>query len=234
MVVTPQLSALLQSMGNVGMSKAYEVDQENLSALTQDSMFQELLMQEIESRQAVVSSEEILADLDGTPTFEYAGILAREPLTSGTLAGRSAANSWSTGADTGSIMEKIERIAKSYGVDPNLVREVVRAESNFNPNAVSKAGAKGLMQLMDRTARSLQVTNPFDPEQNIKGGTRYLRDLLRKYDGNVKVALAAYNAGPGRVDRLDIDTDAEFAAKAAQLPKETQRYVEKITNRLNG
>jgi soluble lytic murein transglycosylase-like protein len=130
------------------------------------------------------------------------------------------------------ISEKINKIATAYGVDPDLVREVVRAESNFNPNAVSRAGAKGLMQLMDSTARMLRVRNVFDPEQNIAGGTKYLRDLLNRYNGNVKVALAAYNAGPGRIKQLGIDTDEELEAKADLLPQETQRYVAKITSRL--
>ena len=88
------------------------------------------------------------------------------------------------------------------------------------------------MQLMDSTARMLRVRNAYDPEQNLVGGTKYLRDLLQRFDGNVKVALAAYNAGPGRIQKLGIDTDEELEAKFSLLPQETQRYVEKITQRL--
>lgn len=114
------------------------------------------------------------------------------------------------------------------GVSSSLVKAVIQAESGFNANAVSTAGAKGLMQLMDATGQSLGVSNPFDPQENIEGGTRYLSGLLRKYNGNEAVALAAYNAGPGRVDRLGIRTDEDLKEKLDLLPKETQNYVAKV------
>jgi soluble lytic murein transglycosylase-like protein len=110
-------------------------------------------------------------------------------------------------------------------VAPELIRAVIRAESSFRPDAVSPAGAKGLMQLMDETAQWLGVRDPFDPRQNIDGGTRYLSWLLRKYDGNVMSALAAYNAGPGLVDRLGLTTDGEVAARWSELPEETRAYI---------
>lgn len=117
-----------------------------------------------------------------------------------------------------------------YGVDPALIKGVIQSESSFNPNAVSSAGAKGLMQLMDDTARGLGVGNSFDPAQNIDGGTRFLSYLLRKYDGNVSTALAAYNAGPGRVDRSGIQNDQDLAMNLHLLPTETQNYVRKVLN----
>jgi soluble lytic murein transglycosylase-like protein len=100
------------------------------------------------------------------------------------------------------------------------VRAVVKVESNFNPNAVSQKGAMGLMQLMPATARQLKVKNPFDPEQNVDAGVRHLKQLLESYGGDVKLSLAAYNAGSGAV------------ARSAGVPHyaETQSYVRRITN----
>jgi hypothetical protein len=118
----------------------------------------------------------------------------------------------------------IEQAAARHNVDPNLVRSVVKVESNFNPNAVSRKGAMGLMQLMPSTARSLNVSNPFDPAQNVDAGVRHLRNLLDAYGGNVSLSLAAYNAGSGAV------------ARSAGVPhfRETQNYVRRITNLYNG
>lgn len=117
----------------------------------------------------------------------------------------------------GSLEAVVERASRRYQVAPELVKAVIRAESGFNPRAVSPAGAQGLMQLMPGTARDLGVTNAFDPEQNVMGGTRYLRQMLDRYDGNVEKALAAYNWGPGNLDRSD-----------GSLPRETRQYVARI------
>jgi hypothetical protein len=118
----------------------------------------------------------------------------------------------------------IDAAAARHNVDPSLVRSVVKVESNFNPNAVSRKGAMGLMQLMPSTARSLNVSNPFDPQQNVDAGVRHLRKLLDSYGGDVRLTLAAYNAGSGAV------------ARSAGVPhfKETQNYVRRITNLYNG
>ena len=118
----------------------------------------------------------------------------------------------------------IDEAAARHNVDPSLVRSVVKVESNFNPNAVSRKGAMGLMQLMPSTARSLNVSNPFDPAQNVDAGVRHLRRLLDNYGGDVRLSLAAYNAGSGAVSR------------SAGVPhfRETQNYVRRITNLYNG
>ncbi|MFD0682645.1 MULTISPECIES: lytic transglycosylase domain-containing protein [unclassified Paenibacillus] len=118
--------------------------------------------------------------------------------------------------------------SRRNGVEPSLVKAVIHAESSFNSQAVSKAGAKGLMQLMDETGQGLGVTNPFDPTQNVRGGTKYLSSLLQRYKGNEGVALAAYNAGSGRMARLGITNDNELMEKMHLLPKETQDYVSKV------
>jgi soluble lytic murein transglycosylase-like protein len=122
----------------------------------------------------------------------------------------------------------IREASERYGVDPSLVKAVIHQESSFNPYAVSRAGAKGLMQLMDDTGEGYGVTDPFDPQQNIRAGTQFLSGLLRKYNGNEGVALAAYNAGPGRVDRLGIRDDNDLLNKLHLLPQETQAYVRKV------
>lgn len=117
------------------------------------------------------------------------------------------------------IDRAIDDAAQKHNVDPNLVRAVVKVESNFNSRAVSRAGAMGLMQLMPATARTLNVSNPFDPKQNIDAGVRHLRGLLDSYNGDVRLSLAAYNAGQGAVARNN------------GIPPyaETQNYVKRIT-----
>jgi len=122
----------------------------------------------------------------------------------------------------------IQTASAKYGVPVDLIKAVIDTESSFNPNVVSSAGAKGLMQLMDGTARGLGVSNSFDPAQNIDGGVRYLSYQLKRFDGQEKMALAAYNAGPGRVIDLGVGNDQELLEKLSLLPKETQSYLTKI------
>lgn len=112
----------------------------------------------------------------------------------------------------------ITRVSGIFDMDPALIKAVIKAESDFNPTAVSRAGAKGLMQLMPQTAYSLDVKDPFDPEDNIIGGTRYLKYLLNKFDNNLKISLAAYNAGETAV------------IKNGGIPryKETRGFIRKV------
>lgn len=122
----------------------------------------------------------------------------------------------------------IQTASAKYGVPVDLIKAVIDTESSFNPNVVSSAGAKGLMQLMDGTAHGLGVSDSFDPAQNIDGGVRYLSYQLKRFDGQEKMALAAYNAGPGRVINLGVSNDQELLEKLTLLPKETQSYITKI------
>lgn len=118
------------------------------------------------------------------------------------------------------LEDLIKTVSERHHVDPALVRAVIRTESNGNPAAVSNKGAQGLMQLMPTTAQQLGVANVFNPQDNIEGGVKYLQQQLSRYNGDLDKALAAYNAGPGAVDR----------AGGVPKYKQTQEYVRKVTD----
>jgi soluble lytic murein transglycosylase-like protein len=118
----------------------------------------------------------------------------------------------------------IDEAAAKHGVDSNLVRALIKVESNFNPRAVSRKGAMGLMQLMPGTARSLQVTNPFDARQNVDGGVRHLKSLLQNFNGDVTKSVAAYNAGASAVTRN----------RGVPPYAETQAYVRRVNQLYSG
>lgn len=121
---------------------------------------------------------------------------------------------------TATLDDLFNKAAKKYNVDVNLLKAIAKQESNFQADAVSKAGAQGIMQLMPATAKAMGVKNAMDPEQNIMGGAKLISQLLKKYNGDVKLALAGYNAGIGNV------------AKYNGIPpfKETQNYIKKVMN----
>lgn len=119
--------------------------------------------------------------------------------------------------DQNQLLSIIDQISARYGIDSDLVKAVIKQESNFNPYAVSKAGALGMMQLMPATAKELGVEDPMDPVENITGGVKYLKTLIDRFR-DVKKALAAYNAGPGFVEKNGIEN----------YPYETKNYINKV------
>jgi soluble lytic murein transglycosylase-like protein len=145
---------------------------------------------------------------------------------SAALSGRSAApgNDEATSGSSAVSDPKLDQIvraaAERHDLDPALVKAVISTESAWNPYAVSPKGAMGLMQLVPSTAERFGVGNPYDPAQNVEGGTAYLKELLDRYHGDLKKSLAAYNAGPGAVD----------ASGGVPWYPETRRYVQKVTN----
>lgn len=136
-----------------------------------------------------------------------------------------ATSNTSTTLNTGSttLDDIFDKAASTYNIDVNLLKAVAKAESDFNPNATSGAGAQGIMQLMPSTAKYLEVTDSYDAEQNIMGGAKYLRELLDTFNGDTSLAVAAYNAGPGAVKKYD------------GIPPytETENYVSKVLGYIN-
>jgi soluble lytic murein transglycosylase len=131
----------------------------------------------------------------------------------------------------------INTTSEKYNIEPSLLKAVIEVESNWNSQAVSRKGAQGLMQLMPSTAKNLKVRNPFNPEENIEGGAKYLKSLLDKYSGDLSLALAAYNAGPGKIDKYGgvppIAETKEYVKRVLGLyhgDKSTPIYKIKIRN----
>lgn len=169
-------------------------------------------------------------DRNGTVHFTNVGggrnhkRVKSEPSRTGESAGSSGGSIISSSNIPSDYLEIIDKACSRHGVDPSLVHAVVKVESDFNPYAVSRKGARGLMQLMPRTALIMNVKNAFDPTQNIDGGVKYLKQLIDRYEGNLSLALAAYNSGETAVKKWG--TIPPF--------RETQNYVRRILKLYNG
>lgn len=200
-----------------GMSKAWEyVQGASLSAASVGLTLALLSFQLLFPVQPVAAGDVFYyVDREGTMHFTNTPTDSRFRKFRGPV---STARPAASAAQSADLTDTILRHSRQHRVDPALVRAVIKAESDFDPTAVSRAGAMGLMQLMPRTALRLDVRDPYNPEENVRGGAQYLRYLLDRFHGNVPLALAAYNAGETRVERY------------RNLPpiEETRHYVSKV------
>lgn len=134
----------------------------------------------------------------------------------------------STKSNNERIESAISNASKKYGVDSSVIRAIIKQESDFNPNVTSSAGAMGLMQLMPENVQEAGISDAFNIEQNIDAGTKQIKDYIKMYGGDVKMGLAAFNAGPGTLQRRGVKSETDFY----KLPSETQNYVKIISKNL--
>ena len=204
--IEQSFSALERMSGEASNSPAVESD------------FKKVLEEKIPKTIEEIKNVEAKAPPDETIEKTISEEIAPERVSAVELKSKIDLKAQSTNVD-----EIVEVYAQKYGVDSDLIKALIKQESNFNPNATSKKGAMGLMQLMPKTAEALGVSDAYNPNQNIEGGVKYLKSLLDKYENNQELALAAYNAGPSAVK------------KYGGVPpyKETQKYVSAIMGNYN-
>ncbi|MFD2705052.1 lytic transglycosylase domain-containing protein [Salibacterium lacus] len=218
-----RIDMLLQALGQMNTLSGGNKNQSPSAPSSIFSSFQSYLEQEMTGSSSVPSS------LDASTSRSSGLFLNPEDRSRYNAAANTAvpvnhtASSTASTPVSGDYDSMIQNSAERHNIDPDLVRAVIQQESSFDSNARSHAGAMGLMQLMPGTANYLNVSDPYNPAQNIEGGTKYLRQMLDKYDGDKSLALAAYNAGPGNVDQHN------------GIPpfSETQSYVPSVLSKYN-
>jgi soluble lytic murein transglycosylase-like protein len=179
------------------------------------------ILDEVEQRMAVSNTDaQPAAVADAYGASVYTNYVANTGFAS------TSYQSLKTSASTSEIDAAVSNAARATGLDPALIKAVIQVESSFRPDAVSGAGAQGLMQLMPGTAKSLGVTNSFDVSQNVMGGSTYIKQQLERF-GDIRLALAAYNTGPGRIGRLNI-TNPDNPAEYNQISEGVRGYVDKV------
>lgn len=208
--VLQEKSNNLKSLGNSSKNM------DEIAHMAQLKLFQGLFIDEEEGKNESFSPLNLMATLPG------ASVSKSQMIDRYVNSGKTTLLS-SKQAERSDIEKMIDQVAERVDLAPELIRSVVVTESAFQVDAESHAGAQGLMQLMPETARELGVEDSFDPQQNLLAGSRYLKQLLDKYDGDLDHALAAYNWGQGNVDRHGLD----------KMPQETRQYLDKIKRLLN-
>lgn len=211
----PEFDLIYEAMLNEQMENVKSTDNEENSIFTSKGYGQKLENIPLKIRKESIQTGELLLEKIDNSVNNSVSNLNNYPVENSSV-------------NMDDIYSAVDKYCNEYGVDKNLVLAIIKQESNFDPNAVSSAGAKGLMQIMDFNLEAYDVNNPFDINENIEAGVKHIKSYLDMYDGNVEMALMAYNAGPGTVQRRGVTSLSDLY----KMPEETQNYVVKIMTQL--